>query len=60
MTDDDIRKRRYETQAETIDADMAPFGFIDDGIHYGELASFTDDKGDYWIPTKAPDAFDVY
>ena len=60
LTDDDIRKRLYETQAETIDADMAPFGFIDDGIHYGELASFTDDKGDYWIPTKAPDAFDVY
>ena len=60
LTDDDIRKRLYETQAETIDADMAPFGFIDDGIHYGELASFTDDMGDYWIPTKAPDAFDVY
>ena len=60
LTDDDIRKRLYETQAETIDADMAPVGFIDDGIHYGELASFTDDKGDYWIPTKAPDAFDVY
>ena len=60
LTDDDIRKRLYETQAEAIDDDMAPFGFIDDGVHYGELAAFTDDKGDYWIPTKAPDAFDVY
>ena len=28
LTDEDIRKRLYETQKETIDADMSPFGFI--------------------------------
>ena len=60
ITDDDVRRRLFESQQQAIEQDMAPFGFIDDGVHYGELAAFTDDKGDYWIPTKAPDAFDVY
>lgn len=55
VTDEDIRKRLYETQKESIEADMSPFGFIDDGVHYGENTTFTDGDGDYWVPTDAPD-----
>jgi hypothetical protein len=32
MTDQDIRKRIYEDQKDQIEQDMAPFGFIDDGL----------------------------
>ena len=47
MTNDDIRKRIYDEQEEQIEADMAPFGFISDGV--GELnQSFVDETGDRW------------
>jgi len=53
LTDEDIRKRLYESQKENIEADMAPFGFIDDGVHYGEdIVPFLDNDGDYWRPVK--------
>ena len=56
LTDEDIRKRLYETQRENIESDMAPFGFVDDGVHYGEaIAPFVDPDGDYWRPVDAPD-----
>ena len=45
MTDDDIRKRVYDDQRDQIEQDMAPFGFIEDGL--GE-SSFTDDEGTRW------------
>ena len=32
MTDNDIRKKIYEDQRDQIEADMAPFGFISDGL----------------------------
>jgi hypothetical protein len=32
MTNDDVRKRIYEDQEEQIEADMAPFGFVSDGL----------------------------
>ena len=52
LTDDDIRKRLYDTQAEAIDADMAPFGFIDDGIDPPEPETFKDPYGTMWSPVK--------
>ena len=60
LTDEDIRKRLYESLKENIEADMAPFGFIDDGVHYGDdIVPFMDDDGDYWKPVKDyPDFFD--
>ena len=45
LTDQDVRKRLYEEQKNQIDQDMAPFGFIDDGL--GD-SSFTDAEGDRW------------
>jgi hypothetical protein len=44
MTDNDVRKRLYEEQKNQIEQDMAPFGFISDGLDGGE--SFVD--GDRW------------
>jgi hypothetical protein len=46
MTDNDVRKRIYEEQKNQIEQDMAPFGFLDDGIN--EMTSFTDNNGDRW------------
>ena len=45
MTDQDIRRRIYEEQRNQIEQDMAPFGFIDDGL--GD-DTFMDADGDLW------------
>ena len=45
MTDNDVRKRLYEEQRNQIEQDMAPFGFINDGL---DDASFVDESGDVW------------
>jgi len=46
LTDQDIRKRLYEEQKNQIEQDMAPFGFLDDGLG---SESFTDSEGDRWF-----------
>ena len=46
LTDQDVRKRLYEEQKNQIEQDMAPFGFLDDGL--GET-SFVDADGDRWF-----------
>ena len=45
LTDQDIRKRLYDEQKNQIEQDMAPFGFIDDGL---DSSSFVDSDGDRW------------
>lgn len=42
MTDQDIRRRIYEDQKDQIEQDMAPFGFIDDGL--GDDTFISDDS----------------
>jgi hypothetical protein len=46
LHDNDVRQRIYEEQREAIEADMSPFGFMDDGL--GESESFVDVDGDRW------------
>ena len=46
MTDNDVRKRIYEEQRNQIEQDMAPFGFITDGLEGSE--SFVDGDGNRW------------
>ena len=59
ITDDDVRKRLFESQQQSLEQDMAPFGFIDDGISYTEESPFVDVDGDFWNPVKGvPDFFD--
>ena len=45
LTDQDVRKRLYDEQKNQIEQDMAPFGFMSDGLDSG---SFTDVDGDTW------------
>ena len=45
LTDQDVRKRLYEEQKNQIEQDMAPFGFMSDGLDDG---SFVDADGDRW------------
>ncbi len=45
LTDQDVRKRLYDEQKNQIEQDMAPFGFLDDGL--GE-DNFVDGDGDRW------------
>ncbi len=45
LTDQDVRKRIYDEQKNQIEQDMAPFGFISDGL---EDNSFVDADGDRW------------
>ena len=49
MTDQDIRRRIYEEQRNQIEQDMAPFGFIDDGM--GD-DTFVDADGSFWYGDK--------
>ena len=46
LTDQDVRKRLYEEQKNQIEQDMAPFGFISDGL---DDTSFVDQDGDRWF-----------
>ena len=46
LTDQDVRKRLYEDQRDQIEQDMAPFGFISDGM---DENSFVDGDGDRWF-----------
>ncbi len=49
LTDQDVRARMYEEQKNAIEQDMAPFGFLDDGL---EEEQIIDDKGEVWNPVK--------
>ena len=46
MTDNDVRKRIYEEQKNQIEQDMAPFGFILNGLDDEE--EFVDSDGTLW------------
>jgi len=46
LTDQDVRKRIYQEQKNQIEQDMAPFGFINDGL---DDTTFVDDDGDRWF-----------
>ncbi len=46
LTDQDVRKRLYDEQKNQIEQDMAPFGFMSDGLD--DQDSFVDKDGDRW------------
>ena len=46
MTDSDVRKRIYEEQKNAIEQDMAPFGFVSDGLWDEE--DTIDSDGERW------------
>ena len=56
LTDQDVRKRLYEDQKDQIEQDMAPFGFISDGLEDDEFI----EDGDRWTKAKGDDVFSTY
>ena len=46
LTDQDVRKRLYDEQKNQIEQDMAPFGFMTNGL---DDESFVDKDGDRWF-----------
>jgi len=50
MTNNDVRKRIYEEQKNQIEQDMAPFGFILDGLDDNEVY-IEPSTGDRWMST---------
>jgi hypothetical protein len=49
LTNLNIRSQLYEEQQGIIEQDMAPFGFVDDGINTEEEQPFSDEYGQYGI-----------
>ena len=49
MTDTNARQMLYDEQQHLIEQDMAPFGFVDDGIPDHEKVT-VDEYGDVWHP----------
>tara|TARA_A100001011_G_scaffold203393_1_gene211733 strand:+ start:135 stop:1775 length:1641 start_codon:yes stop_codon:yes gene_type:complete len=49
LTNADVRSKLYEEQANIIEQDMAPFGFLDDGVNEHEEET-VDEYGDVWRP----------
>ena len=49
LTDDDIRARMFLEQQHQLEQDMAPFGFIDDGLGH-DGPTMTDEYGTVWSP----------
>jgi hypothetical protein len=50
LSNSDVRSKLYEEQSNIIEQDMAPFGFIDDGITSPEDQPFKDEYGETWHP----------
>jgi hypothetical protein len=57
MTDNDIRKRLYEEQKNQIEQDMAPFGFLSDGLD-DEVVMM--DGTDVWTKTSPTESMEVW
>ena len=49
LTDINIRNQMYAEQQNLIEQDMAPFGFVDDGLPEEEKP-FADEYGTVWNP----------
>ena len=58
MTDNDVRKRIYEEQKNQIEQDMAPFGFIMDGLD--EDVFVEKQTGDRWMSVKSKDSMESW
>jgi hypothetical protein len=51
LTNTNARERMYEEQKNLIEQDMAPFGFVDNGVDDPENdAETVDEYGTRWFP----------
>lgn len=51
LTDLDIRSKLYQEKIQQIEEDLAPFGFIDDGL---DEQTFVDNEGTRWSTHQSP------
>jgi hypothetical protein len=52
LNENDVRQRIFDDQRESIEQDMAPFGFVDDGL---ESEYYKDAEGDVWMTAEYGD-----
>ena len=50
LTDNDIRAQMYKDQQHQLEQDMAPFGFIIDGLEEENVGEIVDEYGTKWNP----------
>ena len=50
LTDNDIRVQMYKDQQHQLEQDMAPFGFIIDGLEEENVGEIVDEYGTKWNP----------
>ena len=50
LTDHNIRQQMYGEQQEQLEQDMAPFGFVIDGLEEENAGNMTDEYGTRWAP----------
>ena len=50
LTDDDIRARMFDELQNQLEQDMAPFGFLDDGVQSPYSETTIDEYGTRWSP----------
>ena len=50
LTNNDIREQMYKEQQEQLEQDMAPFGFIVDGLEEENVGQMVDEYGTKWNP----------
>ena len=50
LTDNDIRERMYQENQDQLEQDMAPFGFVINGLEDENIGSAVDEYGTRWTP----------
>jgi hypothetical protein len=50
LTDNDIRERMYAEQKDQLEQDMAPFGFVINGLEDDNIGTAVDEYGTRWSP----------
>ena len=50
LTDNDIRERMYKDQQDQLEQDMAPFGFVVDGLEDENIGEMVDEYGTRFAP----------
>ena len=50
LTDDDIRARMFLEQQHQLEQDMAPFGFVVNGLEEDNVGQMVDEYGTKWNP----------
>ena len=50
LTNVDIRERMFLEQQDQLEQDMAPFGFIVDGLEDENIGQMVDEYGTKWSP----------